>query len=370
MLQFGTPASQYSFLFDSGSTKTWIKDSNCRDCGGTYNTNASTTFLLTNDTESSVTYADGTSVSGPMAQDSVSLNGLRVEKYQFILARKLSPQNSSLAQYQGISGFGPTSTESKSFFSSIFDAHPTLAPVVSYFIDNSQTNGGLILGGIDTARFSGRLAVQEIVTSSKGGFDSFSLPLDSIKVGEYSVPLTSARSLLIDTGTSLTVLPLDIATEINERLNLVSLGEDFPGLFGTYCPDGIIPEGMPNITIIMGKVKLKITPDVYSFLITDRNTTYCISGIQGTTDGYSIIGNVFLRRYYTVFDLHHKRIGFATCNREPKVKSSIIAANLTQEVVGLADPNSVFGETSSESFGHMIYVNIYGIIILICMANF
>lgn len=365
MIQFGTPASQFQFLFDSGSTKTWIKDRNCVGCAGTYNPSDSQTFVLSNSESSTISYADGTSVSGPAAQDTVVLHGLTVEKFEFILVRSILDTGTNTA-YQGIAGFGPTSEKSASLFMSIFQKHPNLAPVISYFIDESQTNGGITVGGIDTARFSGPLAVQEISTSSAGESDGFSLPLDSIKVGENDVTLTAAaKKVLIDTGTSLTILPMDVAKQINEQLNFIPLKKEFSGLFGKYCPNSIIPDGLPNITITMGRVKLKITPDIYIFFIMDQNRTYCVSGIQGSTKDFSIIGNVFLRRYYTVFDLEHKRVGFATCNRQSKVKASIVNTNLMQKVVGIADPKSVFGETSSESFGHKAYVLIDGLIILI-----
>lgn len=365
-MEFGTPATEYSFLFDSGSSRTWIKDRKC-NCGGKYTTSAS--FQLINNTISTVSYADGTKVSGPIARDNVSINGLGV-KYSFTLAQSLQAANGqSVNQYQGITGFGFSSNESTpSLLSTIFQNYPALPPVISYFIDKSETKGGITLGGIDVARFSGRLAVQDIIPVSSDNLETLSLPLNSIKIGNSNIALSSLNTVLIDTGTSLTILPLEVATEINQKLNYIPLGDDFPGLFGTFCPNGTIPDGLPNIIMKLGNVELKFTPDTYTFLISDQETSYCVSGIQGSKLNYSIIGNVLLRRYYTVFDLYHKRIGFATCNRDPIANSSIISVNLSQIVTGIADPNSVFGETSSESFGHKIHSISYLLIIMILLV--
>ena len=269
------------------------------------------------------------------------------------------------SNYDGISGFG-FSSDNPSLFQKIFQNYPSLSPVISYFIDRSETNGGITIGGIDISRFSGPLAVESIIPASKENSETFSLKLDSIYVDKSSISLDSAstKSVLIDTGTSLTLLPDSVAKLVHQKLNFLPLGNDFPGFYGIYCPERTVPSRLPVVTITMGKVKLRFTPDIYTFIITDtlKNNSYCVSGFQAHSSDQFIIGNVLLRRYYTVFDIVNKRIGFATCNRNPNVKSTIVSLDLTKSVKGIADPSSVFGETSSESFAQEIYINRFIII--------
>ena len=47
--------------------------------------------------------------------------------------------------------------------------------------------------------------------------------------------------------------------------------------------------------------------------------------------------------------MKNRKIGFATCNRNQKISSIILAADLNTEVLGTADPRTVNGETSSKS---------------------
>ena len=58
-------------------------------------------------------------------------------------------------------------------------------------------------------------------------------------------------------------------------------------------------------------VRLSLDRDLYMYT-NDRQKCEC--GIVGAS-GMAIFGNLFLRRYYTIFDLERRQIGFSIANR-------------------------------------------------------
>jgi len=64
--------------FDTGSADFWVADSSVDAGLSTYNVNASSTSQPTED-RFGVLYGDGSSVMGPLFQDTVNVAGLKVE---------------------------------------------------------------------------------------------------------------------------------------------------------------------------------------------------------------------------------------------------------------------------------------------------
>ena len=108
----------------------------------------------------------------------------------------------------------------------------------------------------------------------------------------------------------------ETARDINKRLGCVSL----PHLVGVGvciflgCPD---PRRMPTIDIQLNGKNFPLAPQQYILTQTlpfSVPLTICISGISGMPLPRSlgvILGDVFMRAYYTVFDYGHKRVGLA-----------------------------------------------------------
>lgn len=73
---------------------------------------------------------------------------------------------------------------------------------------------------------------------------------------------------------------------------------------------------LPNISLSIGGKSYTLRPDEYILKISAIGQTACISGFQGIdlppkTGELWILGDVFIGRYYTVFDYEQTRVGFA-----------------------------------------------------------
>lgn len=52
----------------------------------------------------------------------------------------------------------------------------------------------------------------------------------------------------------------------------------------------------------------------------NNGSTTCVLGFQASSYPYFILGDVFLRGYYTVHDLQNNKIGFAPNKNSKKIK--------------------------------------------------
>ena len=240
------------------------------------------------------------------------------------------------------------------FWQTLIDKNAVTSGVFSYYIDETEENGALVWGGIDTNRFGGTLQWIDVLPIGSGALFSsgqtyayWQLKIDGVQVGNSQIPSTSLNAVW-DTGTSLAVVPRSVAQSINSALGLERLTNSEPILYGMVCPSGDTYPNTPDITISFSGKTFTVRPNEYYFrqpLDDGRGSIACISGFAGqniqSATGSSnnapnaIIGNVLLRRFYSVFDTPNKRIGLAIANRAVDVGG----ANLT------AGPSPGSGDT-------------------------
>jgi len=100
---------------------------------------------------------------------------------------------------------------------------------------------------------------------------------------------------IVDTGTSLIVGPSAMVTKLQAAINFQT------------CNIATLP----NILIQLDGVTLTLQPSTYVIV----NGGTCQLGISGsTTNTFWILGDAFIRGFYTVFDKGTNRVGFAALN--------------------------------------------------------
>ena len=345
----GTPGQALTVLFDTGSTQFWVQSTSCTNCVGTqFDYIKSSSFIDLNKAAKPIRYVDGTAVDAALISETVSINGLTQNNFTMSLAVALNEE----MDLDGVMGLGFSREPTiPTFTSQILQTDPSISPVFSYFIDKTDVSGALLIGGIDKSRFSGDLATESILESS-----FWELTMNSLEIGGSKLELPAGMTSVFDTGSSLGVFSLDMAQYINQKLGIPPASKE--GWYAMPCSDGQIPSNLPDLIMTFGSVRLRFTPNEYVYLQANvKKEIFCVSGILGISNlgaEHSIIGNVLLRRYYTVFDVKNRKLGFAVCNREPVrgqpgPESQIIESDLASEIKGVADPASVNGETSSKN---------------------
>nr|XP_016938877.1 lysosomal aspartic protease [Drosophila suzukii] len=302
-ISIGTPAQYFLVQFDTGSSNLWVPGSSCTSTAcedhQVFYESLSSTYVA-NGTAFSITYGTG-SVSGYLSVDYVSFAGLTVKNQTFGEVTTEQGTNFVDAYFDGILGMGfpilavdgvtPT-------FQNMVSQGLIQNPVFSFFLrDNGSVvnyGGELILGGSDPSLYSGGLTYVDVIQAAYWKFQT-----DSIKIG--STLISTYDAAIADTGTSLIIAP------IAEYAMIAALfGADSEGTFECTSLDSY-----PDLVITINGVDFRIAAKYYII----QENYLCSLAIQSiTSQDFWIMGDVFLGRFYTEFDVGNQRLGFAPVN--------------------------------------------------------
>ncbi|KAI8593702.1 aspartic peptidase domain-containing protein [Geranomyces variabilis] len=364
-LLVGTPAQPFDILFDTGSQQLWVQGRSTlggvNPQGHFFDSKRSTTFKSTGAAAAPINYVDGTSVTGVLVTDVVSINNLTIPNLTFEVATAVTGSTNSTGG-DGIMGMsfslpGTTATPNlPTFFERLVSSNKVSAPVFGYFIDSTNANGGLTLGGVDSARIKSDFVTLPVAPSGKGsdGKDVFLfwqsvMDFISFEGAPGKLTMTSNFAVVFDTGTSLAVLPAKVADQLNLALGLTKARQSSSAsasLYAMDCSNGKIPTDLPNIVFTFSGRNITITPAEYIFFQAGARPgqVACVSGFAGqdiatpsttTTPPagsqplpilpQAIFGNVFLRRFYTVFNVKDHTVALSIADRRTSLSPTLAA---------------------------------------------
>lgn len=175
-------------------------------------------------------------------------------------------------------------------------------PKFAFYLGGSDKDGGeAVFGGIDESHYEGKITYAPVRRKAY-----WEVALDAVKLGEDEMPLEDTGAA-IDTGTSLIALPSEIAEIINKEIGAT---KGWQGAYTVECDK--IPS-MPDLTLTMDGKPYTLTAKDY---ILQTSESSCISAFTGLDippplGPIWIVGDVFLRKYYTIYDLGKNAVGFA-----------------------------------------------------------
>jgi hypothetical protein len=305
LIQLGTPGQNFQVIFDTGSSDVWVASSKCdSSCGlhAKYNSAKSSTYTA-NGTIFNIEYGSGP-VSGFESVDNMNMGGLVVKNQIFAEVTDASGLGGAykLGKFDGIVGMAfpllsvnhvPTA------FQNIVGQGLVDTAQFAFYLGNNAP-GELVLGGYDTAHFSGDLVWEPLKAATY-----WEITLQDASVAGTSYVAAGGVNAIVDSGTSLLTGPSETVKQIAAKIGAKSI---IAGEYMVACNY----DTLPNIDFTIGGKVYTLTPRDY--LIPDG--TLCLLGMMGLdipfpTGPLWILGDVFMRKYYTVFDTANKRVGFA-----------------------------------------------------------
>lgn len=303
----GTPAQNYNVIFDTGSSDTWVFSKGCSSpsCStrpDLYSSKSSSTFTQEGK-HFSIQYGTG-SVAGMVGKDTLTIGGLKIEKQGFGQTLHAPGSTFTNSPFSGIMGLGyPSISATKELppLNSLFDQKLIRDPIFSFqFNDRNNDNGGtLILGGWDPKSIKEPLKWLNVTAQAY-----WEVQMDKMTISNFNFEQKSRA--ILDSGTSLIVMPTAIATKVNRSINAKT------SINGMSFVDCAAVPTLPNIDFVLGGKKFSLESKDY-ILNFGQNT--CVSAFQGMDliqgTPFFILGDAFLRKYVSVYDFGNNMVALA-----------------------------------------------------------
>lgn len=305
-VMFGSENKTFILIIDTGSSDTWIPSSKCTSeackVHSTFGSEDSDTLKITQKTFD-IKYAGG-DVMGTVVTDSVKFAGFEL-LLSFGLASEVSDDfvNFPIDGILGL-GFGDGSQQKvPTIMDELVDKGLIKSKLFGVALSRhgDEVNDGVInFGGIDSGLFEGDLTFTPSV-SDQGLWE---LELDDFSVNGNALQL-SGKTAIIDTGSSLVFVPPKDAMRIH---SLIPGAEASGETFSIPCNSDA------TLEFTFSGVTYKVQPIDYIGVEVVEKESMCLSLIlsrQIMDKDTWILGDLFLKNVYSVFDLENKRIGLA-----------------------------------------------------------
>ncbi|RIB14126.1 aspartic peptidase domain-containing protein, partial [Gigaspora rosea] len=301
---------KFRILLDTGSSNLWVPNKKCTSdaCKNhkTFDSSKSPTFRPEGK-KWEITYGTG-SASGITGKNNIQIGGITANKQIFGLANFVDDFFTDI-ESDGILGlaFDSLNTMDKGAptLISTLIKQKTIDPIFSFHfqhVNASGDKGTFTLGGVDNSKFKGKITFNPVVSSvANKGF--WVISLKGANVNKH--PLKFSREAVIDTGTTLLIIPADDAAAVHKQIP----GSKFDPSAIAY----IIPcNTAAVVSLKFGGVNYKIPSK--DLIFDKKSKNQCLSSIIPVADpswDFWLVGQTFLKNVYSAFDFGNKKVGFA-----------------------------------------------------------
>ncbi|XP_029428498.1 gastricsin-like [Rhinatrema bivittatum] len=309
-ISIGTPPQNFLVLFDTGSSNLWVPSTYCQSQACTshpqFNPSQSSTYS-SNGQRFTMAYGSGnvgSSVTGLFGYDTVTIQNIAVTNQEFGLTITEPTSNFIYSKFDGILGLaypGLAVGNAATVMQGLLQQNALTEPVFSVYMGSQS--GEVIFGGVDSSLYTGQIywapVTQELY---------WQITMNDFSINGQSTGWCSQGcQAIVDTGTIQLNIP---APYMGYLLPYLGSEEDQYGGYPVNCNN---IQNLPTLTFTINGVQFPIPPSAYI----SQSNGYC-SAIFLSMDLQSssgqplwILGDVFLKEYYAVFDMGNNRVGFA-----------------------------------------------------------
>uniref|UniRef100_H0XRW8 Peptidase A1 domain-containing protein n=1 Tax=Otolemur garnettii TaxID=30611 RepID=H0XRW8_OTOGA len=311
LITIGTPPQTFKVIFDTGSTDFWVPSVLCNTepCQNheRFNPLSSSTFKLPPGElrTGELRYGSG-DVIGFIAYDTVKIGDLDAFRQGFVLSTWVDLAFWSIASHDGVLGLAyPKLAQAggTSIFDKLWKKGRISEKLFAFYLTSGGKRGSmLMLGGVDHSYYSGEL---RWVPVTKRRF--WQVALNSISVNGTIIACHDGCQAILDTGNSLLNGPNEDVLNIQ---NIIHAQHSFKDM---YIIDCNATTHLPDVVFVIGGINYPVPARSY---IRKEAFGTCVSSFTSFPDKTLgsktwILGDVFLRLYFSVYDRANNRIGLA-----------------------------------------------------------
>nr|XP_031536138.1 chymosin [Vicugna pacos] len=301
-IYIGTPPQEFTVVFDTGSSDLWVPSIYCRSnvCKNhhRFDPRKSSTFRNLGK-PLSIHYGTG-SMEGFLGYDTVTVSNIVDPNQTVGLSTEQPGEVFTYSEFDGILGLAYPSLASEysvPVFDNMMDRHLVAQDLFSVYMDRNGQGSMLTLGAIDPSYYTGSLHWVPVTVQQYWQFT-----VDSVTINGVAVACVGGCQAILDTGTSVLFGP---SSDILKIQKAIGATENRYGEFDVNC--GSL-RSMPTVVFEINGRDYPLSPSAY----TSKDQGFCTSGFQGDNNSELwILGDVFIREYYSVFDRANNRVGLA-----------------------------------------------------------
>ncbi|KAI5623823.1 cathepsin D precursor [Silurus asotus] len=311
VISVGTPPQSFQVLFDTGSSNLWVNSVYCSTQACTsktqFNPQQSSTFQSTSQTFY-LPYGAG-ALNGVFGYDTVTLAGIQIPNQELGLSTNEPSQPFLQAPFDGILGLAYPSI-------AVGNVMPLVDTMMQqglleqnlfgiYLCPEGGSGSEVSFGAVDTNMYQGQIYWTPVTAETYWQIGIQEVTISGQQTGWCSQ--YGGCQAIVDTGTPSLTAPSSFLSSMMQSIGAQQ------NSYGEYAVDCSQVNNLPTLTFTISGTNLPLPPSAY----VQNQGGYCIIDITPTylpsqnNQPMWILGDVFLRVYYSVYDRANNQVGFA-----------------------------------------------------------
>ncbi|XP_078512429.1 pepsin A-like [Lissotriton helveticus] len=302
-IAIGTPPQAFRVMFDTGSSNLWVPSINCNSpaCRNRWRFDpASSSTFKSNNVQSVLGYGMG-SVSGVLGNDTVQVGSLVVTNQAFTLTNA-EVNRFARVPYDGFLGLSYPdmfNDGTTTVFDNMWNQGLIPDDLFSIYLSSYGDSGSMVIfGAIDPSYYLGNIYW---VPVSKERY--WQITMESVSVNGNIIACDGGCQAIVDSGTTMIGGP---RSGIINILNVIGATMDSNREFSVDC---YTIDDLPDLHFTINGKAFIVPARAY---INQKTCTAKFIMRHSYMPDLWVLGDVFMREYYTVFDRANNNVGFAT----------------------------------------------------------